>query len=136
MAVARRPTALVVEDDDSIRLLLLEILAAEGFAVAAQRDLKSAREHVAKAGMPDVAILDYFLPDGVITALAAELRAQRVPCVVVSAYERSLEEAMHSQVDVWLAKPFELSEILVVIRQLLSPTVNTVLGTSTKATPA
>lgn len=115
------PTVLVVEDDAAIEVLLRQILEDEGFAVVARAELRAAREAVDTLGLPDLAVIDYQLPDGVGTDLCRPLRARGVPCLVVSAYTRSLEPAIESKADAWIAKPFDTADVVNAVRELLTP---------------
>ena len=106
--------AVVVEDDDSVREMLCELLQAVGFRVAACRDgnegLKAARElH------PSVLTLDLHMPgmDGVevLHHLTSDESTATVPVVVVSAY--TLDRRLRSchQVKAVVAKPFDVDEL-------------------------
>lgn len=115
------PTVLLVEDDAAIEALIRQILEDEGFAVVARSDLRGAREAVDGLGLPDLAVIDYQLPDGVGTDLCRSLRGRGVPCLVVSAYTRSLEPAIEVKADAWIAKPFETADVVNAVRELLTP---------------
>lgn len=115
------PTILVVEDDAGIAALLRQILEKEGFAVVARPDLRGAQEAIDVVGLPALAVVDYQLPDGVGTDLCRSLGARGVPCLVVSAYSRSLEPAMEVKAQAWIAKPFDTNDLVHAVRELLAP---------------
>jgi DNA-binding response OmpR family regulator len=58
-----RPSVLVVEDDDGLRMALEAGLASEGFAVECAPDAGTAERRVVEL-RPDVVLLDWSLPDG------------------------------------------------------------------------
>lgn len=109
--------ALVVDDDEGIRGLIATILEYEGFEVRVAASVAEAREQLAQAGSPDLAVLDFALPDGEGIDLCADLRSRSVPCLIVSAYDRSLEPAVEGA-DAWIAKPFEAAELVATVRTL------------------
>ncbi len=115
------PRVLLVEDDAAIEALLRQILEDEGFAVSSHSDLRGARAAVDADALPDLAVIDYQLPDGVGTDLCKRLRSRGVPCIVVSAYSRSLEPAIEVRADAWIAKPFEMGDVVNAVRELLTP---------------
>ncbi len=121
-AAAGPPTILVVEDDDSIRALLQDLLEDEGFAVVPREDLRRAREVIDAGPLPDLAVIDYQLPDGFGTELCRTLRTRSVPCLVVSAYTHSLEPAIEVKAEAWIAKPFDRGDLVKAVRELLAPT--------------
>ena len=63
---------LVLDDDDLIRDVISERLERRGFDVARAASLEEARQRI-RDGLPDVALLDIRLPDGLGTDLMAEL---------------------------------------------------------------
>jgi|SRR5579859_4013155 len=115
------PTVLLVEDSPAIQAVVREVLEGEGFAVIARADLRSAHEALEAAGPPALAVIDYQLPDGVGTDLCKGLRAGGVPCLVISAYSRSLEPAMDVRADAWIGKPFEIDDLIRAVRELVTP---------------
>lgn len=114
-------TVLVVDDDPAIRALVRDILEAEGFAVVARGDLRSANEAVEAVGAPSVAVIDYQLPDGNGTDLCRTLRGRGIPCLVISGYSRSLEPTMEVKADAWIGKPFETADLVRAVQELLRP---------------
>jgi two-component system, OmpR family, KDP operon response regulator KdpE len=120
MSVAARIVALIVEDDFSIRRLLVERLATHAITAIEAGDLAVARQ-VLSAQKVDLILLDLGLPDGDGVAFVRELRAwSDVPVLVLSA--RHLEHdkiaALDAGADDYLAKPFSTGELLARIRAL------------------
>jgi DNA-binding NtrC family response regulator len=109
--VAQR-TALVVEDDETIREALLVTLEAEGFVAEGVGSLRDARAALARGTM-SVVVLDLMLPDGRADELLAELAETRdaPPTVLVSASPDAPEIARRFGI-ACMAKPFDLDHLL------------------------
>jgi DNA-binding response OmpR family regulator len=111
---AHKPTALVVDDDASLRMLCRVNLELEGFSVREAGTLADAEAAVA-AERPDVVLLDVHLGGEESTRLLERLRAEGIPVALVtgSADMRDLGAA-----DAVLPKPFEPRELVEVARRL------------------
>lgn len=105
-------TALVVEDDETIREALLITLEAEGFLAEGVGSLREARTALARAPVT-VVVLDLMLPDGRADELLAELAAatNSPPTVLVSASPDAPEVARRFGI-ACMAKPFDLDHLL------------------------
>ncbi|HWS27702.1 MAG TPA: response regulator [Xanthomonadales bacterium] len=120
MSAPRPLSVLVVEDDFSIRRLLLERLLAHGLQAAGAADLGAAREALSRAPC-DLLLLDLGLPDGDGVDFIRELRAWTdMPVLVLSArhLERDKIAALDAGADDYLSKPFASGELLARIRAL------------------
>lgn len=111
---------LVVEDDFSIRRLLIDRLRANGLRVRESADLASARAELSRESC-DLLLLDLGLPDGDGVDFIRELRSwSDLPVLVLSA--RHLEgdkiAALDAGADDYLSKPFTSGELLARIRAL------------------
>lgn len=113
---AATATILVVEDDPSVRQLIIEVLDDEGLRSIGRADIASAVQALA-SDPPDAAVIDYRLPDGVGTDLCDMLRAQRVPCFILSAYPRPATG--HAAAQPWMQKPFAVPDLVKAVRSLL-----------------
>jgi len=111
---ATKPTALVVDDDASLRMLCRVNLELEGFSVREAGTLSDA-EAAVDAERPDVVLLDGHLGGKESTRLLEHLRAEGIPVALVtgSADMRDLGAA-----DAVLPKPFEPRELVDVARRL------------------
>ena len=107
------PSALVVDDELPIALLVAEALRDEGFATSIARDGIEALEAM-QADLPDVMVLDLRMPrlDG--EHLMAEMRARniKVPTIVISAHRDAREVAHAAGAAGYLTKPFDLEQLL------------------------
>lgn len=115
---------LVVEDDASIRAVLSDILACEGYLVDQAANGREALLKLQRA-RPDVILLDLMMPivDGptfVKTCWSLD-HAAGIPIVLVSASPNlaQLAEQLRSYgVRGALTKPFDLNELLTMIEQV------------------
>ena len=120
-----KPRVLVVDDDQGIRYTLREILEASGLAVDEAADGEAALAQFA-AVPADLVITDLRMPklDGM--ALLARLQAQspRPRVVVITAHgsERQAVAAMQAGAFDYFRKPFEIEELLAVVRRAVEST--------------
>jgi DNA-binding NtrC family response regulator len=113
---------LVVEDEPDQRRLLAELLAAEGYAVAAAGSVVAAVAELERSPV-DLVVADWKLPDGDGGEILATVR-QRFPetaFVVVTAYGTIARavEAIRAGADDYLAKPFERQALLLAVGRTL-----------------
>jgi len=114
---------LVVEDDDDIRQLLLASLEQEGFRALSAADGEEAIR-VATATRPAAVILDVALPKVGGAEVAARMRdlyPDGVPLLVVSATDRIEDLRTRIRAERYLAKPFDLDELVSAVRMLTEP---------------
>jgi len=110
---------LVVDDDPDILDALSEILEVEGYEVLRARNGREALQRL-EQGVPDLVLLDLMMPlmDG--WEFARSLGpSSRPPIIVLSADRNVSSKAKEIGAIGWLAKPFELSELLSVVRRAL-----------------
>ncbi|MFE4618941.1 response regulator [Streptomyces sp. NPDC056747] len=118
---------LVVDDNKVIRQLIRVNLELEGFEVVTAADGAECLDVVHQV-CPDVVTLDVVMPrlDGIKTAerLRADPRTRHLPVAIISACGEhevagGVGSGSGSGVDAFLAKPFEPSELVRVVRQLM-----------------
>jgi len=113
---------LLVEDDEDLAALLGRALGAEGYLVTAATDGQRGL-HLALSRPFDVMVVDRGLPAIEGLALVARLRAQGVttPMLVLSARGTTQDrvDGLDAGAEDYLAKPFELTELLARLRALL-----------------
>ena len=118
---------LVVDDELEILELLRDVLSYEGYEVDVARDATAALESI-KASIYDAALLDFNLPDmdGVmlhqrIRQMDPELAAR---CVFMSGLVQSDSNLDYysSQSSGFLSKPFDVANVLRVVRGLIEET--------------
>jgi DNA-binding response OmpR family regulator len=116
-SAARR--VLVVDDDPDILDALSEILEVEGYEVQRARNGREALQRLER-GLPDLVLLDLMMPvmDGWEFARSLS-PAARPPIIVLSADRNVSSRAREIGAVEWLAKPFELSELLAAVRRVV-----------------
>jgi CheY-like chemotaxis protein len=113
---------LAVEDDQTIRDLLIELLSGEGFEIQCAAN---GLEALAILGgwVPDVIILDLMMPVmDAETFREHQLKMQRaanVPIVVLSALNDVQERAKALGASGVIAKPFDLDSLVRMLRQVV-----------------
>lgn len=121
----RGATVLVVDDDPEIRALVTEFLQDEGYktlAASSGRDVLACLE--GQARIPDVMLLDLMMPEVDGWAVLETLRRnmlQEFPVLIVSAQrpDSSLLQALDSELRDFIAKPFDLDELLIRLERLI-----------------
>jgi len=110
---------LVVDDDPDILDALSEILEVEGYDVQRARNGREALQRL-EHGLPDLVLLDLMMPvmDGWEFARSLAPGA-RPPIIVLSADRNVSAKAKEIGALGWLAKPFELSELLEAVRSVV-----------------
>lgn len=118
------PRILVVEDVPVVLAALRTRLESEGYTVITARDGVEALEQ-ARAVQPDLMLLDLMLPrlsgERVCQELRGDPRIRSIPVVVVSARvgEGERLRALAAGADAFVAKPYDLRELLGEIRNRL-----------------
>ena len=107
---------LVVDDDRAIRELVSTVLSEDGFAVATAANGREALARIA-AQPPALVLLDLQMPIMSGWEVLAELRAAQVqvPVVFMTAGYRAKAEAERHGADGYVAKPFDVAEVLQVV---------------------
>lgn len=112
---------LVVDDDASLRETLADFLSLEGYTVREAANVTEARASIA-ADPPDLVLLDINMPGGDGLTFAAEIRARATtPIIMLSGKGTMVDRVVGLEVgaDDYLAKPFELRELLARVRAVL-----------------
>lgn len=121
MPIESHAKILVVEDDATVRNLVLTALEAQSFDLLAE---STGRGAIASAAMnaPDVVLLDLGLPDidGIEVVRAIRVWSQ-MPIIVVSARSEDADKiaALDAGADDYLTKPFSVGELQARIRTTL-----------------
>ena len=123
--MTRPSTVLVVDDDPDILEALSEILEAEGFSIRRARNGREALERLTPEP-PQLILLDLMMPvmDGWEFAQRMRQRPPeiaRIPIIVLSADRNVGSKAADLGAVGHLAKPFELNDLLELVRRSLEP---------------
>ena len=111
----------IVEDDDSISLLLTTLLEENGYRVTAFPAVTSIEDLIALN--PDCFILDEQLPfvSGHILCIVLKSKPQtkNTPVILISASDRLDTVASISEADASIKKPFDIGKLLQVVADLI-----------------
>ena len=118
-------TALVVEDDGSIRSLLRELLREEGFDSVVDAATGADAVALANRQLLDLVVLDYRLKGESGIEVAEDLRAVPgfdAPVLVTTALPRPMAEAICNEAEACecLSKPFDITDFLTSVRQCMA----------------
>lgn len=111
---------MIVEDDSDIASLLTDILETEGYAPVAVPDSSALDDQLDPR--PALIVLDLRLTRGGADQILSSLQLRGmgdVPILLLSAATDLPERARALGIKTYLAKPFELDELLVVVRSLV-----------------
>jgi len=123
---------LIVEDDKQVRETVADYLEAHGFNVAQAADGEAMRKALARE-VPEVVLLDVRLPGEDGLALARWLRERHdVAIIMVTAAGEVIDRVVGLEVgaDDYIAKPFDLRELLARIKSVLRRSRKPTAGTS------
>lgn len=115
-------TILLVEDDDSFRRALTEVLAVHGFAVAAAADARAALE-ILQSESVDLVISDLVMPGMKGDELLARIRSAfpQTPVIAITAFgsvENALDLTRAGAAD-YLTKPFRTRALISAVERVL-----------------
>ncbi len=116
------PKVLIVDDDESSRQLLSEVLEANGYEVGAVEDGSAARAELSRDGGYRIVVADLRMPKESGLELLRHLRQQNshhgiiLMSSFISGSERELAQELGAHA--LLEKPFRLTELLQVVGEL------------------
>jgi len=111
---------LLVEDEESLRLLYEEELKAEGYEVVTAGNGKEALRQL-EGIKPDLIILDIVMPvmDGMETLGQIMGKKRTIPIIIHTSYPGYREDFMSWAADAYVAKSSDLRELKDTVRDLL-----------------
>ncbi|HEY0520832.1 MAG TPA: response regulator transcription factor [Ilumatobacteraceae bacterium] len=116
---------LIADDDRAIRDALTRALGLEGYDVVQANDGNTALSMI-ESSQPDVAILDVMMPnvDGLTVCRVLRAERNRLPVLMLTARTETPDRVagLDAGADDYLAKPFDLDELLARLRALLRRT--------------
>ncbi|MCG8364720.1 MAG: response regulator [Pseudanabaenales cyanobacterium] len=117
-------TVLVVEDSSAQREMITELLRGSGLKVTVASDGVEALERI-QVQPPDLVVLDIVMPrmNGyeVCRRIKADPATQNVPVVMCSSKGEEFDRywGMKQGADAYIAKPFQPTELVGTVKQLL-----------------
>jgi len=127
------PVILVAEDDKSVRLVVQQALARQGYNVQSSGNAAGLWKLI-ESGRGDVLITDVALPDGDALDLLPRIKERRpdLAVIVMSARSTLLTAVKTQQIGVfeYLPKPFELRSLIEVTDRALKTNDNTPASTA------
>lgn len=114
----------LLEDDDSIRKLVIYALESQGFQVAGFAEPKPFWNAV-DAVLPDLLLLDIMLPEEngvtILRRLRQNSRTRSLPVIMLTAKNTEFDrvEGLDSGADDYISKPFGMMELIARIRAVL-----------------
>lgn len=124
---------LIVEEDPSIRELLRDALEQDGLEIASASDGEEAIAFAIRR-RPAAVVLDVGLPlvDGLVVAdRIRDTYGDQVPFIVVTASRRIEEAASRIRAVRYLAKPFEIGDLVRAVRDAIAPAAPVAEGSQT-----
>lgn len=122
MAEEKKGSILLVEDEENLHEALKLNLELEGYTITSAYDGAAALESL-QAEYFDLLILDVMLPeiDGINVTETVRLNNNEVPILILSARNSSADRVLGLKkgADDYLAKPFNLEELLLRIKKLI-----------------
>jgi two-component system NtrC family response regulator len=110
---------LIVDDDESIRTVLLTILADKGYSTDTAR---TGREAIKKTNtkLYNLALIDIRLPDMEGTQLLTQMKSRtpRMRKVIMTGYPslNNAVDALNMGADAYVMKPFDMEKVLATIK--------------------
>ncbi|HEX8707545.1 MAG TPA: response regulator transcription factor [Pyrinomonadaceae bacterium] len=118
----RRPTLLVVEDDENISTAISEYFSRAGYSVKTAGD-GLAGVQSALQDHPDVVVLDLMLPkmDGLAVCRELREKASYIPILMLTAKDDVVDKVLGLEMgaDDYITKPFSLRELEARIKSVL-----------------
>jgi CheY-like chemotaxis protein len=115
-----RPTVMVVDDDDAVRVIVRAVLEDEGYRVLIAESGSLGLEMLAGV-TPSLILLDYMMPEmngsEFLRALRQRGLCRSTPILLLTAVGRIEEQVNQLDVQGIIQKPFELEELITTVKQ-------------------
>ncbi|STC98328.1 Response regulator ArlR [Chryseobacterium carnipullorum] len=114
-------TIYILEDETGIRDALQLLLSFENYDVRSFSTVEAFKNRDLSVN-PDIFILDVMLPDGSGTEVCNELKKEpatsHIPVMIISAHAKADHIIKSCHADNFIAKPFDIDDVLVKIKDL------------------
>ena len=112
---SKQKKILIVEDDSAIAEFLQDLLELEGYTAATTEKAEYV-EKLLSGDLPDLILLDVLLSgkDGreIVKQLKSQDETKHIPVIMFSAHPSAEKTAREAGADDFIAKPFEVDELL------------------------
>ena len=119
---SKRKKILVVDDEPDILEFLQVILEEEGYFVLISQKAEYL-EQLHNGGLPDLILLDVLLSgkDGreIVKYLKHQEETKHIPVIMFSAHPSAEQTALEAGAEDFIAKPFEIDDLLARVAQYL-----------------
>ncbi|RZK54968.1 MAG: response regulator [Pedobacter sp.] len=110
-----KKSVFVLEDDESLRELLIILLEGEAYEVKTYGTVNSFKQHL-RLEQPDLILMDVMLPDGdgiqVCTEVKQNTATQHIPIIMMSAH-RDFSLVKHlCPAEAFINKPFDIDYLI------------------------
>lgn len=123
----KKKKILVVDDDPGILKTLEFMLEEAGYEVMKNTDGETVENQI-KKNIPDLILLDVWMPKINGSKLARQLKnhqaTKNIPLILISAVSDSVKVVKDSGADDFLAKPFNMYDLLFLIKKYLEKDQN------------
>jgi putative two-component system response regulator len=121
----KQHVALIVDDEEQVLSLISTILKIQNIETVRAEDVQSSLEKIKSNENIDLAIVDYYLPDGTGEEVIRGLKEYRpnTPSIMISGKGEEKEIRLKSLVEganAVLPKPFSDTELLMLVRNLIA----------------
>jgi DNA-binding response OmpR family regulator len=122
--VPRLPSKiLIVDDQQDILELMKDILEPEGYQVITLMQVEDIFVEI-ENNQPDIILLDFLLSGINGGEFCAQIKknpkTQHIPVIFLSAHSRVIESLGHYGYDDFIAKPFDIKDVLATIKRHLN----------------
>lgn len=112
----------IIDDDQGILEVMKIILQEQGYLVEGAREGRLALAKI-KKDKPDLVFVDFWMSglDGgkIIQYLKEDPQTTKIPVIIVSALDETAKIAIQCQADNFLAKPFNMENLISLAKQYL-----------------
>lgn len=112
----------IVDDDEAILDVIKIILEDKGYKTTVVTDANNLLRKI-RASHPDLILLDIWLAgtDGISITKKIKINEslKKIPIIMISANNQGKQIALHNGADGFIAKPFEIDELLNVVNRHL-----------------
>ncbi len=116
-------TILIVDDSQTLRKMLSELLVSNGIEVVEATNGKEAQKTIEAGTRPDLVITDLIMPEMNGYELCRWIKAntKKIPVLVCSTKSEDFDRywGMKQGADAYITKPFHPPELLKTVKQLL-----------------